>query len=93
MKCRFRGLYIYPGLPNATSVQQETDLNYGPSKSVVCNNLKEICSAFYAVGQSVPLNMSMFGLIVYDGTIPVIMSTITCQNALAEAFDEASNKH
>ena len=27
MKCRFRGLYVYPGLPNATSVQQETDLN------------------------------------------------------------------
>jgi hypothetical protein len=23
LKCRFRGLYIYPGLPNATSVQTE----------------------------------------------------------------------
>jgi hypothetical protein len=27
MKCRFCGLYIYPGLSNATSVQQETDHN------------------------------------------------------------------
>ena len=42
VKCRFRGLYIYPGLPNATSVQQETDLNYGPFKSIVRNILREI---------------------------------------------------
>ena len=39
------------------------------------------------------LNTSMFGLIVYGGTIPVGMSTITCRNALAETFDKASNKH
>ncbi len=42
-KCRFRGIFIYPGLPNATSsVQQKTDINYGqcleePSKN--CNNM------------------------------------------------------
>jgi hypothetical protein len=41
LKCRFRGLYIYPGLPNATSVQQETDHNYGPFKGVVRDNLKK----------------------------------------------------
>jgi hypothetical protein len=35
VRCRCHGLYIYPGLPNATSVQQETDLNYGLFKSVV----------------------------------------------------------
>jgi hypothetical protein len=40
MKCQFCGLYIYPGLPNATSMQQETDINYGPLKTVVRNNLK-----------------------------------------------------
>ena len=42
MKCRFCGLYIYPGLPNATSVQQETDHNYGLFKGVVRDNLKKI---------------------------------------------------
>ena len=90
----FRGLYIYPGLPNATSVQQEMDLNYGPFKSVVRNNLREISSAFYAADLSIPLNTSTFGLIVYGDTIPVgTTSTITCQNALAETFDAASNKH
>jgi hypothetical protein len=41
MKCQFCGLYIYPGLPYATSVQQVTDHNYGPFKSVVRNNLKK----------------------------------------------------
>ena len=92
MKCRFRGLYIYPGLPNATSVQQETDHNYGPFKGVVRDNLKKMSSAFYAAGLSIPLNTTTFGLIVYGGTIPVGPSTtITCRNALAETFDVESN--
>ncbi len=42
MKCQFCGLYIYPGLANATSVQQEMEINYGPFKSVTRNNLKGI---------------------------------------------------
>ncbi len=41
-KCWFRGLYIYPGLPNSTSVQQETDINYDPFKCVVRRNLAKI---------------------------------------------------
>ncbi len=41
-KARFQGVYLFPGLPSATSVQQETDINYGPFKSVVCSNLKKI---------------------------------------------------
>jgi hypothetical protein len=44
--CLFRGLYIYPDLPNATSVQQEMGIYYGPFKSIVCDNLKKISSAF-----------------------------------------------
>jgi len=92
IKCRFRGLYIYPGLPNATSVQQETDHNYGPFKGVVCDNLKKMSLAFYAAGLSIPLNTTTFGLIVYGGTTPVGPSTtITCRNALAETFDVESN--
>jgi hypothetical protein len=96
MKCRFCGLYVYPSLPNATSVQQETYRNYGPFKSVVLNNLREISSAFYAANLSIPLNTSTFGLIIYGGTIPVVTRstiTITCRNALAETFDAASNKN
>jgi hypothetical protein len=34
-KCRFRGAFIYPGLPNSTSMQQEMDINfYGPFKGL-----------------------------------------------------------
>jgi hypothetical protein len=40
LKCHFPRLYIFPGLPNATSVQQETDINYGPFKSIARDNLK-----------------------------------------------------
>ena len=36
VKCRFHGLYIYSGLPNATSVQQETDLNYAITSEKYC---------------------------------------------------------
>jgi hypothetical protein len=93
MKYQFCGLYIYPSLPNATSVQQETDLNYGPFKSVIRSNLKKISSAFYAAGLPIPLELSMFGLIVYGGTILVGKSTIICRNTLAETFDMASNKN
>jgi hypothetical protein len=93
MKCRFCGLYIYPGLPNTSSVQQETDINYGPFKTIVRNNLKQLSSAFFAAGVTIPLGVSTFGLIVYSGTIPVDSSmTITCKNALAELFNIASNK-
>jgi len=64
-KCCFRGLYIYPGLPNATSVQQEMDLNYGPFKSVVRNNLREILPALFTANLSIPFfNTSMFGLVI-----------------------------
>ena len=48
-KCWFRGVYIYPGLPNSTALQQETDINfYGPLKGVVWRNLAKIAMTCYA---------------------------------------------
>ncbi len=47
MKAHFCGLYIFPCLPNATSVQQEMDINYGLFKFTVQDNLKLIAAAFY----------------------------------------------
>ncbi len=38
-KCWFRVVYIYPGLSNSTSIQQEMDINYGLFKGVVWRNL------------------------------------------------------
>ncbi len=47
-KCWFRGVYINPGLPNSTSMQQETDINfYGPFKGVVWRNLAKIAMTCY----------------------------------------------
>jgi hypothetical protein len=91
MKCHFHGLHIYPCLPNVTSVQQETDINYGPFKSIVHNNLKQISSAFYAVGEVIPLIVSTFDLIIYGDTILVGKINLTCRNALAVTFDVTSN--
>jgi hypothetical protein len=48
-RCWFRGVYIYPGLPNSTSMQQETDINfYGPFKGVVRRSLAKIDMTCYA---------------------------------------------
>ena len=45
---KFRGLYLFPGLPNATYVQQETDHNYGLFKKVVHRNLATLATSCYA---------------------------------------------
>jgi hypothetical protein len=47
-KARFRGVYLFPGLPNATSMQQEPDMNCGLFKSVVRSNLKNIATASFS---------------------------------------------
>ena len=47
LKMRFKGWYMYPTLPNETSVQQETDINYGPFKTAIRLNLKLIANAFH----------------------------------------------
>jgi hypothetical protein len=90
LKARFRGVYIYPGLPNATSVQQETDVSYRPFKNVVRDNLKRIASACFAKQKTMKLGQSTFGLIVYGGICP--LSGIACCNAVDEAFNVASSR-
>jgi hypothetical protein len=67
-KCWFRGVYSYPGLPNSTSMQQETDINfYGPFKGVLWRNLAKIAMTCYAKGITISLGTSTFGLIIYGG--------------------------
>ncbi len=65
-KCRFRGVYIYPCLPNSTSMQQAADINfYGPFKGVVWRNLAKIAMTCYAKRITMSPGTSTFGLIVY----------------------------
>jgi hypothetical protein len=70
VEARFRGLYIFPGLPNATCVQQETDHIYGPFKGVICRNLNAIASRCFANKVPISLSTSTIGLIVYGGVCP-----------------------
>jgi hypothetical protein len=61
-KCWFRGVYIYPCLPNSTSMQQETAITfYGLFKVVVCcRNKSKIAMACYAKGITMSLGTSIF---------------------------------
>jgi hypothetical protein len=67
-KCWFRVFLIYPSLPNSTSMQQETDINfYGLFKGVIQRNLAKIAMICYAKEITTLLGTSTFGLIVYNG--------------------------
>jgi hypothetical protein len=65
VSCKFRGLYLFPGLPNAASVQQETDRNCGLFKKVVQRNLATLATSCYAQKKPICLSVSTFGLVVY----------------------------
>jgi hypothetical protein len=90
-KARFQGVYLFPGLPNATSVQQGTDMNYGPFKSVVRSNLKNIATACFSAKKLMKLGPSTFGLIVYGGVCPILK--VKCENAVDRAFNVKSNQN
>ncbi len=90
-KARFRGVYLFPGLPNTTSVQQKRDINYGPFKSVVCSNLKKIATACFSAQKLMKWGLSTFGLIVYGSVCPIL--NVVCKNAVDSAFNVKSNLH
>jgi len=72
-------------------VQQETDMNYGPFKSVVRSNLKNIATASFSAKKLMKLGQSTFGLIVYGEVCPI--SKFVCENAVDSAFNIKSNQH
>ncbi len=59
-KCWLRGVYIYPGLPNSISMQQEMDINfYGPFKGVVQRNQAKIAMTCYTKESQCPLVLEL----------------------------------
>jgi hypothetical protein len=73
-------------------VQQETDINYGPLKSVVWRNLAKILMTCYAIWITMLfLGTSTSGLIVYCGVCPD--SGISLENVLGNTFNKVSNLH
>jgi hypothetical protein len=82
LKARFQGVYLYPSLPNVTSLQQKMDISYGPFKSVVWMILKKIASACFL--QQIKLLLRIYGGVCLDlGNV--------LENALQAPFNAASN--
>ena len=84
VEARFHGLYIFPGLPNATAVQQETNCNYGPFKGVIRRNLDAIASRCFTRKVPISLLASTIGLIIFGGVCP--QTGVVCKDAVAEHF-------
>jgi hypothetical protein len=89
VSCRFWGLYLFPGLPNATSVQQETDRNYGLFKKVVRRNPAALTTSCYTQKMPIRLSVSTFGLVIYGGVCPQM--SVGCEDAIAKAFSVNRN--
>ncbi len=69
MRARFHGLFIYRRVPNATSVQQETNISFGPFKRVVCNNLNRIALACFNTRTTIKLGHGTFGSLCTAGIV------------------------
>jgi hypothetical protein len=66
-------------------------MNYGPFKSVVHSNLKNIATACFSAQKSMKLGQSIFGLIAYGGICPIL--NVVCKNAVNSTFNVQSNLH
>ena len=65
---KLKGFYLTPGVPNTTSVTQETDQNYGPFKTYYRSNLNALAEARFA--KKLALGVNDLGLLVFGGTDP-----------------------
>ena len=64
------GFILYPGVPNTTSVSQETDQNYGIFKSYFRRNLGKLTQHRIEAKKSVSFSPSLVGLLVFGGEDP-----------------------
>ena len=88
-KAPYRGIMIFRGLPNATSVQQETDHNCGLFKSMTQRNLDSIVTRCFARKEPIGLTSSTIGLIVYGKVC--LQTGVVCKDAVAKAFSTKRN--
>ena len=81
---------MFPGCPNTTSVMHETDVNYGPFKMGIRNNLDEISTARFSQQKELTMGPHYVGLLVFGGVDPV--SEIMCENAFEKGFSIEANE-
>ncbi len=69
-RLRNRGAYLFPGVPNTTSVSQETDRGYGPFKTAFRKNLSTLSADRMVAGKKVSFPPWLVGLFVFGGCDP-----------------------
>ena len=90
-KLRNLGFLLYPGVPNITSVSQETDQNYGPFKTIFRKNLDTITASRIDQINSYNLSPWIVGLLVFGGEDPV--SECVLEYDFAKTFSQESCKN
>ena len=88
-KARYCGVMIFSGLPNASSVQQETDRNYDLFKSMTQRNLDAIAMRCFERKEPIGLSLSTIGLIVYGKVCS--QTGVVCKDVVAKAFSTKRN--
>ena len=81
------GFYLYPGVPNTTSISQETDQNYGMFKSAFRFNLGKVVEDSNELGMNTTVSITLIGLIIFGGTNP-ITKRVCYRNDFQEAFSK-----
>ena len=81
------GFYFYPGLPNTTSISQETDQNHGMFKSAFRFNFGKIVQDRNKLGMNTTVSITLIGLLIFGGTNP-ITKRYGYRNAFQEAFSK-----
>ena len=88
-RLRMRGVILYPGVPNTTSVSQETDRNYGLFKSVYRENIENFAANCEKAGKSTSASVALIGLFVFGGKDP--LTSDEYKNAFQAAFCKEKN--
>ena len=80
---KLRGFYMFPGVPNTTSVTQETDQNYGPFKTFYRQNIDVLSQEKFQLKKT--LALSDIPLLVFGREAPSQQST-PLKDAFAQSF-------
>ena len=83
------GFYLYPGIPNMTSISQETDQNYGMFKSAFQFNLGDVVQDRNELGMNSTVSITLIGLLICGGTNPITKRG-GCLNAFQEDFSKTN---
>ena len=88
-RLQIRGILLYPGVPNSTSVSQETDRNFGLFKTVYRKNLEKYVHDREMAGKSTSVSVALISLFVYGGIDPETNEQY--QNAFQAGFLKEQN--